>query len=311
MSSPKAEKRHRQVSFGQSCQEKHRFKCLTNGTFRKPSGWCDSNSQRLLIHSGHPQALISCICTLAPFALPLAYSMCRSTLERSASLVWPMDWVRTDYLECRKDRSNDECTECSETLERPGQPKSHGPTNIRPQVAKWIPFDLDRKPSEFTLSVMHDIKKIKKKKYKNDKEKMILLFRNFEMVSNWGMLFSRYPQYRIKSAKFSLYTRQACFSYSLVSSLNITPHVRVSSSVYSMRGIGSGLKTRTSQQNNRIKRLLFWSHAIRLNETAWWNDAMMTKNAEERRGRSGNGEALEEVKIIMEIMTLEKCEKST
>lgn len=68
-----------------------------------------------------------------------------------------------------------------------------------------------------------------------------LPLRKRETSSSWGMLSSRHSQYLDRSGRFFKYSRQAWVGYNLLSSLYTTPHVFTSSSVNSMRGMGSPL----------------------------------------------------------------------
>lgn len=72
-----------------------------------------------------------------------------------------------------------------------------------------------------------------------------LPLRKRETSSSWGMLSSRNSQYLESSGRFFKYSRQAWVGYNLLSSLYTTPQVFTSSSVNSIRGIGSPLQQET------------------------------------------------------------------
>lgn len=146
-------------------------------------------------------------------------------------------WTLLTALGCIRGRSCAGHTGYSEKHGRPNQQGSHEETGNPPQVWWWIQIVLKRGFSQILDYFTHNkncfILGLK-----------ALPLRNRETSSSCGMLCSPHSQYLDSSGRFFKYSRQAWEGYNLLSSLYTTPQVFTSSSVNSMRGMGSPLETR-------------------------------------------------------------------
>lgn len=148
-------------------------------------------------------------------------------------------------LGCIRGRSCAAHTGYSGKRGRPNQRGSHEGTDNQPQAWWWIQCALrrwHRRVSDYiwaaTISGLIDTNYILN--YFKQHLKNVPL-RKRDTSSSWGMLSSLNSQYLDNSGRFFRYSRQAWVGYNLLSSLYTTPHVFTSSSVNSIRGMGSPL----------------------------------------------------------------------